>query len=234
MDLSTKVQEAVHKVEDWHLILPIVSMLFMAILNEKYAPLGISTIFTAMVLEDFLYQTVDMRLLALLTIFMLLCSNLGQFIIYFLGGWVFFQTIYLFSVTIQKQGDAEQEISDRNICPLAFLPSIGVAILIWEGMKRLLDVHVFALPLVEWQNEIVIFLLATYVLAKCYEKAVTKRAKSRAYNVFHGFGDGDVWVCAAWMAFLGVENFFVVFTLATVLQLIIYVTMLVFQKGVER
>lgn len=229
MERFIRVHEVANKYE-----LELLALGGLAILSKDIAFMGVVLIFVLMILEDLFERTVDMCLCSLLVIFMVLCSDVLQFALCFLGGWVFFQTIYMLSAKVMAFDgftEIQEKISEWNICPLAFLPSIGIAIIGWECVKWYFGVSIIELPLRDWADSIIPFLIVGFLAAKGYERAITARAESRSMKIFHGFGDGDVWVCAAWLAFLGVEDFFVVFALATTLQLIFYTGVLLYRKG---
>lgn len=236
MERFTKVRTALSKYEkfsrgnDELLFVPMVGLAFLV---KDTALIGIVLVFILMILEDIFERTVDMYLFVWLVAFMALCSDIFRFTAYFVGGWVFFQMIYMLSAKVMTFDDFTEirEKYEWNICPLAFLPSIGIAIVGWECVKWYFGFSIIELPLRDWAGSIILFLIVGFLAAQGYERVITVRAESRSMEIFHGFGDGDVWVCAAWLAFMGVEDFFVVFVLATALQLIFYAGIFLYRKG---
>lgn len=191
-----------------------------------------SVIFGYMMREDFYFQTVDMRVWFLLFITMSFAVLIGvntvaQFILGFLLGFVIFRLLCICSCQIQKPvivcsfNHSKQKV-------IGFLPSLGLGIGSWIFIKNMFDIplfmpdflQIFTLIMFSWRGALIgiivllIFIFGAYRL----QKAVREEKE-----ILYGFGDGDVFVCAAWMGFLGIETFFIAFCISLVIQLLFYV-----------
>lgn len=202
------------------------SCLFLAFLCAVFNSwiYGIVIIFGIMVLEDFFYQTVDIRLFAFLLCLMIEhCEDIKEFMILFAIGLVFFRSIFLFSArTIPKENNMGISSDNANFCPVAFLPLLALSILIWQLIQGYLDKLESLKIIKELGFEFYIIFIFLWVIAEVYHRKKIYFAKIHENEIIYGFGDGDVFVCASLFAFLGFKDFFVVFFLANIIPLLYY------------
>jgi hypothetical protein len=234
MDRIIKVQEAIIRQKLFFGLL--LSVMVLMVFQQKIAQ-PIVWIFSYMVLEDFLHQTIDMRVFAILVAFMTYYSSgLYAFITTgFLTG-ILFRIVFLLSVRKRKIQDAqdtkEENHPEKDITriPFGYLPSLGMSLLLYvfvivnlaipgwllpthEGILYLYD---FFLQDLYIRSVMLVFLFCPWVFL---EKRLERLERSGT-ELQYGFGDGDVLVLGAFAGFLGFETLLVVFFVSLFIQLI--------------
>lgn len=222
MELFIQAKKAIRDLLDTRFKNAIYGAIFLFIIignfSQIVALIGISILFAIMVFEDYFYQTVDIRLCTGLILIMLSVNwSNGSFGILFLSGMLLFGILYHFSIKKVPMSVAGQEtIKPGAIPPLPFLPSIALGIVIWEGIKLYGNL---SWPVIEIRWTVLPILAAVFFMSILYKRFNEISAAKQQKEIVHGFGDGDILICAAWLAFLGVTDFFMVYGIAVFLQL---------------
>lgn len=214
-------------------VFTISSLFFIRGVTIQTLVLAISSlIFGYMMQEDFHFQTVDMRVWLLLFITMIFgvlagANTVAQFLIGFLIGFVVFRLLCIFSCQIQKPVIV-CSFNHNSQKAMGFLPSLGLGIGSWILIKNMFDIplfmpdflQIFTSIMFSWCGVLIgIIILLVFVFGEYrLQKAVYDEKE-----IVYGFGDGDVFVCAAWMGFLGIETFFIAFCISLLIQLLFYV-----------
>lgn len=201
-------------------------------------------LFSLMIVEDFFYQTVDVRLAAILLamtgIYSYFENNLEMF------GWGCIAGLYIsFLVFVlgirsdEAQGDEKAcestNMQELSAMQMGFVPSIGLAIALWffagKYVMNWLEIIFAVESIFRWQSVegIVVFsLLIVAVCAYQYKRIGKKRWREKKITV--GFGEGDIFVCLIIGGFLGWQGFLFVFVAALCVHIVIAVAIFLIEK----
>jgi len=195
---------------------------------------AIVVIFSGMVLEDFFRQTIDMRAFVILFLFMAFESvNFIYFFCSFALGWLIFRLLFLLTTKSKKSiKETTEEIdcleeSPKRL-PVGYLPSLGISWILYVVLSTRAGIPEILLPTHEGIVFFKIFFthdflamgiaLTTLCLIWGFFEHRLYQAKKAKKEIVYGFGDGDVFVLAAFGAFLGVESLMIVFFLSLIVQ----------------
>lgn len=197
---------------------------FLARLHFLILP-SIGLLYLCMMAEDFIYQSVDMRLWQVLFLCMQAYSFFSvRFYADFIVGIFLFFVLFSFSWKISKKEQTNHIDSDKTSpaflqLPFGFLPSLGFALVIRFFIPLPVPAIDFfaAYSLMKDQCFLTYFIIGgacIFFLFACYRQRKLYQAEKMRQPIQYGMGGGDVWVCSAWIAFLGISQFLVIFFIA--------------------
>ncbi|MEN6383628.1 MAG: hypothetical protein ABFD79_00330 [Phycisphaerales bacterium] len=174
-----------------------------------------------MMAEDFVYQSVDMRLWLVLFLCMQAYSFFSvHFYADFIVGIFLFFVLFSFSWKISKKAKTNHIDSDKTIpsflqLPFGFLPSLGFALVIGCFVPLPVPaIDSFAAYSLMKDQPYFIMGCACIFLFACHRQRKLYQAEKMRQQIKYGMGGGDVWVCSAWFAFLGISQFLMIFFVA--------------------
>lgn len=198
-----------------------------------------------MIVEDYKHQTIDMRLfLVLLLLMVSMATSLGAFIISFIGGYLLFRLLFLLSIKIGIAEITETVEGNPKSFPrleFGYLPPFGLSCLLYQGWVLFkIDIPWILRPtheglllltdVIEQDSLLFAGILGALLLACCFFEYRLHKAKVEKKEITYGFGDGDVFILAAFMAFLGFEPLMTIFFISLVLQVLCYLIFFLWRK----
>ena len=206
--------------------------------NEFWLTMAASTIFAIMAVEDFKYQTIDIRWLGVFTVLVGLstfkppCVFLGLTAIGLLG----FRIMFLLSTRHYEPNKLDSECGQKPYPrpPYGYLPSLGIATFTVALFLDLTNgtVPLFLLPTQEGLKFIESFLVTeTEIFAQVFIALMFvwftleqhyRRALRKGKEILYGFGDGDVYVLAVFLGMFGLSMFAGIFFVSMFVQLGFY------------
>lgn len=249
MVLITKVQEVISK--NKMLILLMSGLIFLVGLYQL--PVSVASIqekmlvllMGIMIVEDYKHQTIDMRLFAIVFLLMVSMANsIGAFIVSFIGGYLLFRLLFLLSIKIGRAEITETVDANLKSVPrleFGYLPPFGLSCLLYQGLVFLkIDIPWILRPthdglllltdVIEQDTVFFVGILGALFLACCFFEYRLHKAKVEKKEIIYGFGDGDVFILAAFMAFLGFEPLMTIFFISLVLQVLCYLIFFLWRK----
>ena len=222
-------------------------MLVINLSAPFYLTLIISIIFYVMIKEDWQHETIDLRLLAALTILFMFCaSNVLLFIFRMSFAYLIFTTLRLATTKTVSKTDinfAEFENTQAYLKSKrlrhGYLPILAISIFMYLFINSFFDVNtpIFLQNTLDgfdickaflFSNPIflfflfVFFLLINFILKKRLHNAKDK-------IIIPGYGDGDPFVLAVFAGALGIMPIMSIFTISLIVSLFMY--LLYFLRG---
>jgi len=201
-------------------------------------------VFSVMIAEDWQEATVDVRLTAVLFVFLLFASSqpAGNFLVTGFAAFLFFRIVFVLSALVRLHGcsckkehciiqiDGQSQTEERY---LAFLPSFGCALFVFSLTTLFRDEPIAILRQFEqafngiWQMlptslmaAFLVLLLGIWTLIEGLFRHFSKHFPEEAEA---GIGMGDVIVLPIFAAFLGISAFTLVLFLSCFIHIGIFI-----------
>lgn len=209
-----------------------------------YPAVTIASLFAYMILDDFQYQTVDIRMLILLIASMWWASSEPtlSFISTLCLSFVFFRCLLLALTLAMNRKDSGAppgtEEADPSIpterMPIGYLPVLGASLLFYLIYCKLYSSFVpgFLLPTHDGILTIMMFLsesteaagtaIVVLLLIWAFLERWLWKEKVAGTDIAYAYGDGDVFVLGAFTAFFGTETLGLLFFISQILTTILY------------
>jgi Flp pilus assembly protein protease CpaA len=189
-----------------------------------------------MMVDDFKSQTVDMRIWFVLFLCMQLYNSFSiRFYTKFIIGMFLFCLLFSCSWKIEQKNSTSNETKQSSILqhPFGFLPSVGIALVIWYLFSDKIPIPVVDMFAI-YENILTmpLFIIVCICISifMCYRERKLYIAEKKQQLIQYSMGGGDVWVCGSWFAFLGFEKFIVIIFIALWIHALFYIIYYFFQK----
>lgn len=214
------------------------SLLIIAGFNLSITPaIVISFIFMVMVIEDYMYLTIDIRLLGFLAFAGIFLSKfpLQGFFFLLIIGLLYYRIIYLFLIKyIPIESRMEPEMIVDTTKALGFLPSLACGLAIY-AFYRIANVDNYPYFLTSFYDscnvlyaiafeEPLFFAVLLLPFLAIWILLEIKRHRAMANNkaALPMLGDGDVYVMAVWLATLGLADITMVLFISSIVQILAF------------
>ena len=198
----------------------------------------LSVIFMVMVIEDYIYMEIDLRLVAALCAAGLWASNFspGEYLYFLVFGLIYFRIVYLSLIKYfpENQEKAVSELKEK-IIPYAagFLPAVACSLIIYSFYLYEAGVSYGDLIYVSRQEgqymygafinypASILFIIVPLIIIWVYLENKLRKAKRNKLQIFPRIGEGDGYVFAVWMAIIGFGDMLIVSVLSAFIQCLV-------------
>ncbi len=195
------------------------------------ADILLAGLMTFMVAEDWLYQTIDVPKLGIMTALLLYgAEDRAAFLIKYVFIWIFFRSCFLWLMRFEPpSNDLEDGFMGIRRIQTGFLPFFCLSFCLaylqsisnMDIFKNIYLGYLMAADQVVSSSLILPAMLAVLVIILLAGER-RRRMKSKELAEIWPFGDGDVWFLAAWGAAMSLGDFFLVFLISQLVLLITY------------
>ena len=191
-----------------------------------------------MVIEDYMYLTVDVRILGILAFVGIFASHFTfpEYILLFLLGGVFYRIVYLFLLIYVPEGEkVEPDVYVDSSKAIGFIPSLATGLAIYAFYRiansgnhpymlssfydscNILYAAAFEEPVV------LILMLLPFVIIWLFMERKRYRAEKNNQKIIPMLGDGDVYVMAVWLAVIGLADMTMVLFVSCIVQMLAFI-----------